>query len=448
MRSRMSAGPPAPPVLRTAGHPRAPSLPAQLRGNGDRLGGSNLGASPLAATIVFIESNTSGTGRLFARAARARGLRPLMICADPARYPYLAEDAVDHMLVDTADRESVSAACRAVAAEAPLAAITSSSEYWIGAAARMAADMGLRGPSADAIELCRNKYRQRRRLVDAGIRVPACWAVADGAQAAEAGAALELPVVVKPVAGSGSVGVRLCRDFDEIVRHAQALADAAPPDLATPPVLVERFVDAPEFSVETFAGAVVGVTCKHLSQPPLFVETGHDYPATIEPASRRMVEDAALRTLDVLDLSWGATHIELRLTPEGPVIIEVNPRLAGGFIPELVRLACGVDLIDATIRRLVGQPIDLAPTRRSHASIRFLQPAMAGVLTAVEGMDEALSIAGVQEVVLYRRVGEAVALHGDFRDRIGHVIACGGREHAAAAAEHARDVISITVKAG
>jgi argininosuccinate lyase len=127
------------------------------------------------------------------------------------------------------------------------------------------------------------------------------------------------------------------------------------------------------------------------------------------------------------------------------MMIEVNPRLAGGFIPELARLSTGVDLIDAVIRKAAGLPLDLAPRRHAHASIRFLIPPGPGVLTSVAGLEEARNMRGVEEIALYRPIGERLALQGDFRDRIGHVIASSDDAGALADAAFAR--IRITVEA-
>ncbi|HVW31255.1 MAG TPA: biotin carboxylase, partial [Acidimicrobiia bacterium] len=53
--------------------------------------------------LVLVESNTTGTGRAFARAARARGLRPVLVSSRPDRYPWLQEDRVDVVRADTTD---------------------------------------------------------------------------------------------------------------------------------------------------------------------------------------------------------------------------------------------------------------------------------------------------------------------------------------------------------
>jgi argininosuccinate lyase len=207
-------------------------------------------------------------------------------------------------------------------------------------------------------------------------------------------------------------------------------------------ILVEQQALGPEFSVETFGSRIVGITAKQLGPLPHFVEIGHVFPADLASETADAIGAEVRRALDALGMQWGPCHTELRLTVQGPMIIEVNPRLAGGFIPELVRRANGIDLIDATIRLVAGLPVDLSPAWRQHAAIRFVLALDEGRLQEVAGLGMAGQIAGVAETLVYRRAGDPIRLHGDFRDRIGHVIALGDTAAAArAAAEQAAAVI-------
>jgi biotin carboxylase len=276
------------------------------------------------------------------------------------------------------------------------------------------------------------------------VPAPAVRAVSSVAQAVAAARGIGFPVVLKPVDGSGSVGVRACAGVDEVESHAAALFGDGEGDAR---VLVESLVTGDEFSVEMFSGRVVGITRKHLGEPPSFVETGHDYPAEVSDEVARALADTCTRATELLGLGWGPLHWELRMAEDGRAVpIEVNPRLAGGFIPELVRHAHGIDLIRETLRLVVGQVPEVEPSRHRHASIRFLFAPGEGRLEAVEGMDEARAMAGVVDVALYRSVGEELETSGDFRDRIGHVIACAdGSGDACQAAERGRGAIRVAV---
>lgn len=101
-------------------------------------------------------------------------------------------------------------------------------------------------------------------------------------EAVRAAEAIGHPVVLKPVSGSGSIGVRLCRDAAETRAWAERLLDRGTDERGNPVtarLLVEAAVRGPEFSVETFDDTVVTVVAKHTGPEPYFVETGHDVPA-------------------------------------------------------------------------------------------------------------------------------------------------------------------------
>ena len=403
----------------------------------------------MTAWMAFIESNTSGTGRYFARAALQMGFRPILLSDNPARYSYVLQDGLDTLKVDTRNEWTLLDACRRLAQDSGLVGVTSSSEYFVSIAASIARRLNLAGPSPAAVRTCRDKYKQRRRLERAGVAMPAFRRATSIKAAIRAAQDLGLPVVVKPVSGSGSTGVKLCSTIDEVNAHAAQLLNQLCNERGAPVarrILVESVASGPEYSVETFGLQVIGITQKHLGPLPTFVEIGHDFPARLSPASRSAIESITKQSLVALGLGWGPAHIELRLTKSGPQIIEINPRLAGGFIPELVRLSCGIDLISETILLALGEQPELRNTCREHTSIRFILPPGDGTLVGVAGLDQAQSIPGIMEVKLYSPVGTEMRRNGDFRDRVGHVISRGStHEQAVEAAETAHRAITLLV---
>ena len=402
--------------------------------------------------LAFIESNTSGTGRLFARVAAAQGVRPILLAADPTRYPYAADDELQVLRVDTQDEAALLDACRHLASDGKLAGVTSSSEYFVATAAKLAAELGLPGPRPKAIADCRDKHVQRLRLRAAGVGVPEFRLANSEGEAVAAAEEVGFPVVVKPVYGSGSVGVKLCAEAAAVAAHARELLAQRQNERGQPiphRVLVEELAGGQEYSVETFDACVVGITRKYLGALPAFVEVGHDYPAALSAEDEGRVREAALGALAALDLGWGPAHVELRVGAGGPQLIEVNPRLAGGFIPELVRLANGVDLIAATLGRVIGSEPNLTERNRLFASLRFVVAESEGRLAGVGGLEAARSVVGVERVEIYKALNELVRPRGDFRDRVGHVIAVGETAAAARdAAEAARAHIRLELRPG
>ena len=267
-------------------------------------------------------------------------------------------------------------------------------------------------------------------------------------------ALMRYPCVVKPPAESGSTGVRRVDSAEELLAHFQALHGRAVNERGqalSGEVLVEGMLEGPEFSVETMTLAdgttrVLGVTRKYLSAPPHFVEMGHDFPAPLPGPERLALEQAVLAALAAVGVDLGPAHTEIRFTPTGPVVVEINPRLAGGMIPELVRLSTGVDLLSATLEQAMGRPVDLTPTRREVAAIRFLTSQAAGQLVGVQGLDEVRRLPGVQAAVVEKALGARVSPPESATGRLGYVIASGPeREQVLATLDEALGRIRLEV---
>ncbi|MGN5635112.1 ATP-grasp domain-containing protein [Streptomyces sp. AC154] len=392
--------------------------------------------------LLLVESNTTGTGRLFARRAAELGVVPVLLSADPGRYPYAAEDRLRTVTVDTSDEDALWAAVRTLEDGATVAGVLTSSEYYVPTAAALAYRLGLPGPAADAVRACRDKAAQRRALTGAGVGSAGFAAVSEVAGALAAARSIGLPVVVKPVQGSGSLGVRLCTDLDEVAEHAGTLLSATVNERGiTAPgrILVEEYLTGPEFSVEVFGTEAVVTVAKHVGPLPAFVETGHDVPAALPGEQEIALRETAVRAVRALGLGWGAAHVELRLTGTRTAqVIEVNPRLAGGMIPELVRRACGIDLVRAQVLAALGAAPELERSGHARASIRFLTCDRDGILAPAaalqEAVDRARTVPGTVETLLYRAPGEPVGPAADFRGRVGHAIAVADRSGRAAEA--------------
>lgn len=124
----------------------------------------------------------------------------------------------------------------------------------------------------------------------------------------------------------------------------------------------------------------------------------------------------------------------------------MNPRLAGGRIPTLVRLATGIDLVGATVDAVIGETAPLPQPGPGHASIRFLVAQQAGRVRRTGGVAAAAAVPGVVDVAIAARPGQRVGGTGSFLDRVGHVIAAAPAAPAArTAAEAALSLLELDV---
>jgi argininosuccinate lyase len=377
--------------------------------------------------LILVESNTTGTGREFARRAAEMGAEPVLIAADPGRYGYVAADGVRCVVADTSDNAALLAAARLLAADSEVAGVTSSSDYFVLAAAVLARAWHRPGPSPDAVRDCQHKGTQRRQLAAAGLPGPRYAIAETEADALVSAQRMGFPVVVKPVQGSGSFGVRLCETGDELAEHVRSLLARTVNERnmkIAPGALVEEYIDAQEFSVEIFHGSVAAIVRKHLGSLPYFVEIGHDIPSGLSASDEARLGKFAMEAVSSLGLTWGAVHVEIRMRGGRIAIVEVNARLAGGMIPELVRRYCGSDLVRLQVGAALGRSAEVSRVADIRAaSIRFLVADQDATLREPgHAIAKVRSLPGVADATVYKAANEYMTPPVDFRGRIGHVM--------------------------
>jgi biotin carboxylase len=371
--------------------------------------------------ILFIESNTTGTGYLFFVRALALGLEPILVSKDPQRYPFLSK--FSNLQIGDQSVSATLTALDTLKLQRPIsiAGVWSSSDQAVELAARLAQRLGSQHSDPNAIALCRDKYSVRRCLSLVGLSKIAHALARDAATAAAFASSIGVPIILKPRSSTGSMGVKLCLTPEEARQHAEALL-ADENSFGRDGLLAEEFVRGPEYSVELFDGVSIGVTRKHIGAAT-FIETGHDVPSPGPDELIGAIARHAEEALRTVGYSKGPAHVEIRVDATGPVVIEINPRLAGGMIPELVRRALGVDLIGTSIQYACSMPYDLHCSRQNAASIRFLCRPTPTPIKSVEGLSDARAVSGVVDAgAIEPSFGRGGAI-GDYRDRIAYVIA-------------------------
>jgi cysteine synthase A len=403
--------------------------------------------------LVFVEANTTGTGMLALRRATESGLRPVFVTKAPQRYAGLTESGCPIIRCDTDYPDAVQAALLARWRPNELAGVLTTSEFSLDVVATLAQRLGLPGNPVDAVTACRDKSALRAVLDTVDVPNARFRVVRTHAELPTAVAAVGLPCVVKPVDDSGSTGVLRCATLAEAEAHAATLLSRqvnGRGQCCAREILVEEYLAGPEFSVEMFvvdgAPIPIGITEKTVGNEPRFVESRHIFPAELPGPVARELCQVVGTALRAVGLRVGAAHVEVRLTERGPVIVEINARLGGGMIPELVRLATGVDLVAQYVNAFAGRPVTLTATLDAVAGIQFLLPSVEGELVEVHGLDAVRGRPGVDRVVVTAKPGGRVAPPVDAYGRIGYLIAHGSdRAEVVRALAEGEDLLSIEV---
>ncbi|MEU1472254.1 ATP-grasp domain-containing protein [Streptomyces sp. NPDC005761] len=391
------------------------------------------------AHLLMVESWVGSMSRLLPRAVREGGHEFTFLTRDLHHYLRAAPEGVGHPLLaarhvltaDTNDAELLLPFAERAHASLRFDGVITSCDYYLPVAARIAAALNLPGPTPEAVVNACRKDATRRILAEAGVPGPRFAVCGDHEEAVRAAREIGFPLVLKPVDLCAGMLVRRVDDETGLADAHRALMDFpvnARGQARAPVALLEELMHGPEVSVETvtFAGRteVVGVTDKTTGGAPAFVETGHMFPAALTEQDERAARETAVRAVEALGLDAVVAHTEVKLTPGGPRVVEVNPRPAGNRITELVRHVTGIDLAAACVSVALGHAPDLRPraTGLHSAAIGFLVPRAEGVLEGVDGVDEVGEGDGVLEIGV-ATPGTRVGVASDNNEYLGHVMA-------------------------
>lgn len=370
---------------------------------------------------------------------RELGIRPILATNDLTEYlqPGGARESVEKYVdtvleTDISDAGAIVASLEKAGVKQRLLGVFSTVEYSVVAVAEVARALGLPGLSPEAALNARHKQRTRMVCAAAGVPVPAFAWVESAADARRAATRIGGPFLLKPLSEAGGIGVKLCADPAEAASHYRTIAGASTDRRGNPRppgALVERYVPGCQVSVEVAhdgeAHRVIGVTDELFGPHPHFVELGETYPSLLPERVRRACADVAVAGLRAIGHDFGVAHVEVRVTAEGPVLIEVNGRLAGAQITRLIHEAHGVRLPLEAIRMHVGLAPDLAARRNGAAAVRYLTSQASGVLKTIRGRDAAHAVPGVVDVRFYVGPGDEVRSPRNIQDVTGYVLAVG-----------------------
>ncbi|MGA2209272.1 MAG: ATP-grasp domain-containing protein [Acidimicrobiales bacterium] len=305
-----------------------------------------------------------------------------------------------------------------------------------------------------------DKLYQRRALADGGLPTPSVVEVDitdDPSLVDEIAAQVVFPVMVKPRRGNGSSYVFKAGDPQELAAIFSRCASWSNQDHE---FIVEEFLeDLPELSQAGFASFVsvetvlVDGEIHHIAtngRLPLadpFRETGTFIPSELDAEQTSSVLTVATDAIRALGVRNGCLHTEIKLTPNGPRVLEVNGRVGGG-VADMLKLACGLDVVALSVRVALGLPIDLEDmVACPRVGYRFLYqpPVSAHVVATIEGLDRVSELPGIHRVYLQHGPGnEFDAADGSVAYLFDTVGSVSDHDALLAVVRTIRDTVSVT----
>ncbi len=309
--------------------------------------------------------------------------------------------------------------------------------------AELAQDLSLPFVSPEAVRVSRDKYRSKKLWERAGLPGPAARLVREAEEAVEFIRGGRRPAVLKPLTGSGSELVLLCREESDCRQGFALLREKLsahpnrrlyePQDEIDPRTvfIIEEFIQGEEwscdFSIDPRCGAqLLRLTRKILAQDHSFgtvlaYRLSPELPVGIDPEDFSHQLQQAARTLGI---ERSICMLDFIVAEGSARMIELTPRPGGDCLVALERLSGGFEMLGYALDFAAGiEPPP--PPLKSYlplAGLQLLAP-RGGIISQI---DPALLLADprVRECHLTARAGDRITMPPDDYEsrRLGHLI--------------------------
>lgn len=248
------------------------------------------------------------------------------------------------------------------------AIVTAATDKPLVMMARIAEKYGFSFFSVETALWSTDKFQMKQRFIEGGVPCAKGRLVKSASEVQD----FEFPVIVKPRDNSGSRGVKLCRNKEELEESIDEALEVSHLDT----VLVEELIDGPEYSIESLhhdgKNEIIQFTEKKTTEFPYNVELGHIQPANISEENKRKIDDIIDKIGNTLHYQNCPSHTELKINDRGIFVIETSPRLGGDYITStLTPLSTGVNMEDELLLISLGEQVTPKPQPIQYSGVRF-----------------------------------------------------------------------------
>jgi len=313
-----------------------------------------------------------------------------------------------------------------------VACVLATDDSCVELCSRLAARLGLPHNKPGAAQLTQRKDLGRAALAAAGCNTPR-YQVIELAGMHPSALQLPYPVVIKPLGLSASRGVIRADNGAEFVtacRRIDAILETAGlTGFAREHLLVESYLDGPEYAVEGFMvdSEFRLLTIFDKPEPltgPFFEETYYLTPSRLDRGSRQALLAEIAKCCAAYGLEQGPVHAEARLTTSGPVLLELAARTIGGQCGQLIEFSLQQKLEELVIEGMCGFP-PRPPDSAEAAGVLMIPITTAGILKRIEGLTDAMRTEFIEDIEIHISPGYELVPLPEGASYLGFIFAQG-----------------------
>ena len=299
------------------------------------------------------------------------------------------------------------------------AVVTAATDKPLVMMARVAKELGLRFYSEETAVWSTDKFQMKQRFIEGGIPCAKGRLISKAEEASD----FYFPVIAKPRDNSGSRGVILCRNAEEL----SAAINEALQYSKLETILVEEFIEGQEYSIEALhydgKSEVIQFTEKTTTEFPYNVELGHKQPANLSEEQKDNIRQLISKIADCMHFENCASHTELKINERGIFIIETSPRLGGDYITStLVPLSTGINIEDQLLNIALGNEVNSIAIYSKCSGIRFFSFAVGDIVRNIPDKRMILKWSNVMDYSFNLSINDSVNNITSSLSRYGYII--------------------------
>jgi len=317
--------------------------------------------------------------------------------------------------------------------------------------ATVADRLGLPGISIETARISSDKLEMKKKFILSGIPAPWFVPIKSLKELETVLSERGYPLVIKPVDSRGARGVLKITDNINLAWAFKYSCQFSPSGM----VMVEEFLEGPQISTESIIIDGIGVTIGFVDRNyedvnkflPHIIENGGQQPSILGDNEKKAVSKLAEQAGLALGVRNGVVKGDLVLTKDGPKVIEIAPRLSGGWLcTDQIPLGTGVDFVGAAIKLSLGEnilPEELEPKYSKGVAIRYIFPET-GRIKQIKNIDQFRSVPWIHRLDFFLKPGDVVESVANHTKRAGFVITTGKtREEAVERAMNVTSTVKI-----
>ena len=289
--------------------------------------------------------------------------------------------------------------------------------------------------SIEAAYATRDKHLLRTCLAAAGLPTPWFKLLSIDENPEDVVGSVNFPCVVKPLSLSASRGVirangpkQFVDTFHRVVSILQSSLQENGREGEENWLLVEGFVPGAEVALE---GIMVRGNLKVLAifdkpdsmDGPFFEETIYITPSRLSCPIQQEIVDCTTAAAKALGLREGPIHAELRVNSESVCVLEIAARSIGGLCSRTMRFSTGISLEELIILHAIQHEVNPIEREGRAAGVMMLPIPHLGILRAVNGQTEALTVKGIEEITITITIGQRVVPLPEGKSYLGFIFA-------------------------